>query len=116
MSAPREEEVIMQEMEEEQKKPSQMCVISKSGVTLFGFHLSWMVVVLIVVLVGFWLYQSGMLPESVSDILSGSQPSSPVRTTGTTSSTRTTGQVMSGGASLRSPFENPGQVRQMMGH
>lgn len=113
MSAQREEEVIMQEIEEEQRKEktSQMCVISKSGLSLFGMHVSWMVVLLVVVLVGFWLYKSGMLPESVADVLSNSESSSVASTPAQVRPT------MSGGASLRSPFSgNPGQVRQMMGH
>jgi hypothetical protein len=120
MSAQKEQELLMQEIEQEEKreKAPQVCAISKSGITLFGFHVSWMVVILVAVLIFFWLHQSGMLPESIKDVLSGSESSKP---SVESSSVSESPKVMSGGGFRngfkQNPFSStPGQVRKMMGH
>ncbi len=127
MSGQKEQELLMHEIEQEEKreKAPQVCAISKSGITLFGFHVSWMVVILVAVLVFFWLHQSGMLPESIKDILSGSEAST--KSSVESRSVSESLKAMSGGdCSTSSAFKNnlkqnpfsstPGQVRKMMGH
>jgi hypothetical protein len=103
MSAPSEEVLLMKEEEAKKVKP-QMCVISKSGLTLFGIHVSWVILVLVAVLVYFYLNKQGMLGESVSEVVSA--PSAPASEAVAT---------MTGGFK-RFSVGNPGQVRKMMGH
>ncbi len=102
---PVSEEVLLTKKPEE--KSQQMCAISKNGLTLFGFHLSWVVIALIAILVYFYLNKNGMLSERVSEIISSassdSAPSPP------------TGPIMTGGFS-KILAANRGQMRQMMGH
>jgi hypothetical protein len=121
MSAEGEQEVLMREIEQEERKErAPMCVLSKSGITLFGFHVSWIVLVLVAVLIVFWLNKDGTLMNSVSNILgtndSTSRTTAPVTTpsiTRTTTTVRPNRPVLTGGS--LSPFPgNPGQVRQMM--
>jgi hypothetical protein len=99
MSARGEEVLVMKK--EEEKKP-QMCVISKSGLSLMGFHLSWVVIVLVAVLVYFYLSKNDMLSASVNETISSPAVESVAPT-------------MTGGFKQFS-VGNPGQVRKMMGH
>jgi hypothetical protein len=103
MSAPSEEDLMIREIEQEMKVKPAMCVISKKGLTLFGYNLPWVVVILAVVALFFYLNKQGMLGDSVGAVVT---ESSPVTTPATT---------MSGGFRGLN-LGNPGQVRQMMGH
>lgn len=120
MSAQKEHEVLMHEIEAEEKKEkaqtqaqAQVCAISKSGITIFGFHVSWMVVILIAILVFFWLNHSGMLPESIKDVLSESESTD---VSSVSKSVAEAPKVMTGGFKANPFSKAPGQVRQMMGH
>jgi hypothetical protein len=101
MSTRSEEDLLIKEIEQEQKrvKPG-VCVISKQGLTLMGYNVPWLVVILVVVALFFYLNKKGMLNDSVSSVVSESVPS----------------QTMTGGGFKIQKLGNPGQVRQMFGH
>ena len=63
-----EEDLLVQEVEAKKQK---VCILSKQGITLFGYHASWIVVALVVVAVYFYLKKQGMLGDSVGDVFSG---------------------------------------------
>ena len=100
MSTRSEEDLLIKGVEEEQKRMKpRVCVISKQGVTLMGYNVPWLVLILVVVALFFWLNKQGMLNDSVSSAVFEA-PSS---------------NVMTGG--FKKPnLGNPGQVRMMLGH
>jgi hypothetical protein len=106
MSARSEEDLLIQEIEQETKrmKPP-MCVISKQGLSLMGYNIPWLVIVLVVVALFFYLNKQGMLTESVSSAVN-----EPVSVASPAVS-----NVMTGGFK-RPNFGTPGQVRKMFGH
>jgi hypothetical protein len=99
------EELLMHELEQESQE-KKMCVISKNGLTLGGYQISWMVIVLVVAALFFYLHKQGALGESASTVFEQTAPrvvEPPMLP-----------QSLSGG-SLRA-FNKPGQVRMMFGH
>jgi hypothetical protein len=106
--ATQEEVVVIPEAQKKESK-QKMCVISREGVTLFGFHLSWVVIVLVAVLVLVYLHKTGMLGDSVSEILGSdsgvSKPSVPVPTT-----------AMTGGKLRSFNVAGKSEMRMKMGH
>jgi hypothetical protein len=106
MSTHGEEDLLIKEIEQEQKRMKpRVCVISKQGLTLMGYSVPWLVVVLVVAALFFWLNKQGMLNDSVSSVVSETP----------TSTSTSTSNVMSGGFK-RPNLGNPGQVRKMFGH
>jgi hypothetical protein len=97
MASHSEEDLMVRQIEQEMKP--RVCVISKQGLTLFGYNVPWLVIVLVVVAVFFYLNKQGMLTESVSSAVSEPVPSV---------------SAMTGGFKKLNLGE-PGQVRQMLG-
>lgn len=105
MSARSEEDLLIHEIDQETKRMKpRMCVISKQGLTLMGYNMPWLVVILVVVALFFYLNKQGMLSDSVSSVVGESAPAPSVNT-----------NVMTGGFK-RPNFGSAGQVRKMFGH
>lgn len=65
------EDLLVHEIEQEQKDEKN-CVVSNKGVTLFGYTVSWLVIVLVLVGVFVYLNKKNMLGQSVSNVVSQS--------------------------------------------
>jgi len=95
------EDLLVHEIEQEQKD-EKVCIVSNKGITLFGYTVSWLVIVLIIVGVFVYLNKKNMLGQSVGSIVS---------------------QPMTGGFLPKPTLEKinlnlpkAGQLRQMYGH
>lgn len=84
------------------QKDTKNCFVSNKGITIFGYTLSWLVIILIAGAIFFYLRKNNMLNESVGNIVS---------------------QPMTGGFSKISIPEkinfnlpNPCQIRKLYGH
>lgn len=104
---PGEEDLLIREMEEEEEvrptKPA-MCVVSRDGLTLFGWNLPWIVIIIALVALGWYLNKQGMFSEKVSSV---TRPP-PV-------TQRPVPRIQAGG--FRGlVLESPGEIRQMFGH
>lgn len=96
------EDLLVHEIEQEQKEDN-VCVVSNKGITLFGYTVSWLVVVLIAVGIFLYLNKNNFLTQSVKSIVEDSNPS------------------MKGGFApelkkLNFNVPNPGQIRKLYGH
>jgi len=106
------EEMMMEEEVAPQRR--RMCAVSGNGLTLFGYTLPWLVVVVLVVGVLYYLNSQGMLGESVSDVLAPLSPRRAVPRPVAVPAAR----PMTGGAFNGEfiPSHNRGEIRKFFGH
>lgn len=110
-----EDEMEQEMMMEEENRPQsrRMCAISGNGLTLFGYTLPWLVVVVLVIGVLYYLNSQGMLGESVGDALGLSPRWAPPRPMPVP-----TARPMTGGG-CNGDFistQNRGEIRRFFGH
>lgn len=96
------EDLMIHEIEQEQHNEEKTCVVSNKGITLFGYTVSWLVVVLVLLAVFLYLNKNNFLSQSVKNVVSESRN-------------------MSGGfvpelKKIDFTLPEPGQLRKMYGH
>jgi hypothetical protein len=109
-----EEEQQEYEYNEPIKKPS-MCKISKHGLTLFGWNISWIVIIIIIIALGWYMNKEGMFGDKISSIKrtvsNTSRPDVEMRRPSSFARNQTGGFKSSSAL-----FSSPGEVRKIFNH